>query len=84
MEYKITLRAARINAGMHQSAVAGKLGVSKESIANWERGKVPLKATVLLQLCQLYGIPIDNILLPQMFDLNERNRGRGRGSEGNR
>lgn len=64
MEYKITLRAARINANLNQSDVAAELGVSAESVANWERGKVPLKATTLVRLCQLYGVPIDNILLP--------------------
>lgn len=34
----ITLRAARVNAGYTQMEAANKIGVSKESISNWERG----------------------------------------------
>lgn len=35
---KVTLKAARINAGYTQSEAAKKLQVSKDSISNWERG----------------------------------------------
>lgn len=67
MDYKVTLKAARINANMLQTDVARQLGVSKESVANWERGKAAPKATTLVRLCELYGIPIDNISLPNRF-----------------
>lgn len=36
---KVTLKAARINAGLTQAEAAQKLNVSKDSISNWERGK---------------------------------------------
>ena len=64
MKYKISLKAARINAGMRQSDVARALNVSTESIANWERGKRSPKTTTLVRLCQLYKIPMDHIFLP--------------------
>ena len=64
MGYKITLKAARVNAKLLQSEVAEKLGVSKESVANWENGKAAPKATALVRLCELYKIPIDSISLP--------------------
>ena len=64
MDYKITLKAARINAKLRQSEVAERLGVSKESVSNWENGKAAPKATTLVRLCEIYSIPIDNISLP--------------------
>lgn len=70
MEYKISLKAARINADMLQSDVAQTLGVSKESVANWENGKTAPKSTILVRLCSLYGIPIDAIHLPEKFEKN--------------
>ena len=64
MEYKVSLRAARVNANMLQEDVAEKLGVSKESVANWERGKRSPKSAMLVRLCQLYKVPLDAMALP--------------------
>lgn len=66
--YKVSLKAARVNANMLQSDVAESLGVAKESVANWENGKTAPKSTVLVRLCNLYGVPIDAIILPNKFE----------------
>lgn len=61
---KITLAAARVNAGLTQAEVAEKMHVSNKTIINWEKGiVVPNFATVHL-LSNLYKIPEDNIFLP--------------------
>ena len=39
-EIRISLAAARVNARMTQQQVAEKMGVSKQTIINWEKGKV--------------------------------------------
>lgn len=36
---QVTLKAARINAGMTQREAADKIGVTVDTIGNWERGK---------------------------------------------
>ena len=41
---KITLQAARVNAGMTQRQVAQELGVVNKTISNWESGKVNNKS----------------------------------------
>lgn len=64
VEYKVSLKAARVNANMLQEDVAAELGVSKESIANWEKGKRSPKSAVLVRLCQIYKVPLDSIALP--------------------
>lgn len=63
-ELKISLAAARINAGFTQEQIANRLKVSKVTIVNWEKGKaMPTFATVNA-LSEIYGIPICNIFLP--------------------
>lgn len=63
-ELKISLAAARVNAQMTQSTVAEKMNVSKQTIINWEKGKI-IPGTAQLQfLCNLYDFPVDNIFLP--------------------
>lgn len=61
---KISLRAARVNAGMTQEYVARKLGKAKQTIVNWENGKNALSAEDLFKLSELYCVPLDNIFLP--------------------
>ncbi len=69
---KITLQAARVNAGMTQSQVAKELGVVNKTISNWESGKSIIKAFQLMSLCQLYGVSVDNIILPKKFTQSEQ------------
>ena len=61
---QISLAAARVNAGMTQEDVAREMHVSKQTIVNWEQGKVMPKFATLNTLSSLYKIPADNIFLP--------------------
>lgn len=62
---KITLKAARINAGLTQKEAARKLNVSNKTLCNWENGTSVPKVTVIDQLCDLYKIPYDNLIFLQ-------------------
>lgn len=61
---QISLAAARVNAGMTQENVAARMHVSKNTVINWEKGKVLPAFATLQALSALYKIPIDNIFLP--------------------
>lgn len=62
---KITLEAARVNAGMTQAEVAKALCKNVSTIANWEKGKTKsIPVSDMVKLCCLYRIPQDNIFLP--------------------
>ncbi len=62
---RISLAAARVNAKLTQEEVAKKMKIGKRTIINWEKGiVVPSFADVNL-LSSIYGIPIDNIFLPE-------------------
>lgn len=58
---KITLKAARVNAGFTQAMVAEKIGVSVSSIKNWENGVSFPTQPSIEALCELYGVVYDNI-----------------------
>ena len=64
MSIKITMAAARVNAGLTQKQFAVKCGVSETTVINWERGTSVPKITMLPVLEAAYGIPIDNIKFP--------------------
>lgn len=58
---KITMKAARINAGFTQKAAAKKLKVSNKTLNNWENGKAIPKADKIDLICELYNMKYDNI-----------------------
>lgn len=60
----ITLKAARVNAGLTQEEVAKALNKNKKTVSNWENGKTSISASELQSICTLYKVPIDNIFLP--------------------
>lgn len=53
---KISLRAARVNAGYTQEEVGKILKVKRDRIIEWEKGRKMPKKEVFNQLCELYGI----------------------------
>lgn len=58
---KITLKAARVNAGYSQKAAAKALGISNATLCSWENGKAFPKQPMIEKLCALYNIPYDSI-----------------------
>jgi DNA-binding XRE family transcriptional regulator len=60
----ISLAAARVNANMTQEEVAKALNVSKNTIINWEKGRISPKYSQMVELCKLYQMPMDYIFLP--------------------
>lgn len=62
---RISLAAARVNAGLTQTDVAKALNVGKQTIVNWEKGKSEPKMSQSRELSLLYKMPLDYIFLPQ-------------------
>lgn len=58
---QISLAAARTNAGLTQREVAKLLGVTQQTIFNWEQGKQEPKVKQAIELSKLYNLPLDNI-----------------------
>lgn len=58
---QISLAAARVNAGMTQYYVAEQMGVSLQTIVNWEKGRTEPSVQQAGRLCAMYKIPVDYI-----------------------
>lgn len=68
---QITLAAARVNAGYTQEEVAKKMGVSKQTIINWEKGRIAPRIPQIDMLSRIYNMPQDYIFLPS-YSTNSR------------
>lgn len=61
MPVKISIRAARVNAGYSQKEAADYLGVSNKTLGNWEKGITFPPADKIPAICELYGVSYDNL-----------------------
>ena len=61
---KITMEAARVNAGLTQQELADKMGVSRSTVINVENGYTEVKPIYLYAFCHVIGLSEDDILLP--------------------
>ena len=65
---KISLEAVRENAGMSQKEWAKKLGVSNNTVINWEKGNTEPTLSQVREMSLLSGIPMDFIFVPDKFN----------------
>ncbi len=65
--YRISLEAARVNAGISQKEAAKRLGINVGTLSNWERGQTFPSVEKFKALCDLYGCPSDLIFLRKKF-----------------
>lgn len=61
MSIKISMAAARVNAGLKQREAAEQIGVTVTTIRNWERGVTSPKYKQKEAIESAYNIPLDNI-----------------------
>lgn len=61
---KITLKAARVNAGLTQTEFADALGVGKMTVCEWENGKRRVRPVYMPLIARVTGVPVDDIILP--------------------
>lgn len=73
-DIKINLSAVRVNAKMNQKEWAKALGVSGNTVNNWENGRVEPSLTVVRKMSELSGIPIGYIFFePQSKNIGFKN-----------
>ena len=66
MTMTLTLKAARVNAGLTQAQAAKKLGVSKYTVSNYERGLTHPTVEIANRMEIVYGIPYDQLIFLPM------------------
>lgn len=58
---KISLAAARVNAGLTQEDVVKMLKITKNTLVSWEKGTSEPKISQARELSKLYNMPLDVI-----------------------
>lgn len=70
-DFKISLKAARVNAEMTAKEVGKKIGKTEKTILNWENAKTPITAENFYGLCNIYGINSDFVKVPVSENKND-------------
>lgn len=66
--FKIKLKAARVNAEMTAKDVAENIGKTEKTVLNWENGITAIPAEQFNNLCKLYNIKSDHVEIPILKD----------------
>lgn len=59
---QITLKAARTNASLTQKEAAERIGVTVDTIGNWERGKSFPDALNIKRIEEVYSVRYDDLI----------------------
>lgn len=71
-DMKVSLKVARELKGLKQQDAAKLIGVSTDTLGNYERGKSYPDIPILRKIEEVYGIPYNRIIfLPLDFGLTE-------------
>ena len=63
MDTKMTLKAARVNAGLTLKDASKELGVGLQTLVSWETGKTSPTLRKTKRICEVYQIQIQDIFL---------------------
>ena len=70
---KMTLKAARVNAGYNQKEAGEAIGVSEDVISNWERGLTYPDVVQLKRIENAYHVTYNNLIfLLKKFQISNR------------
>lgn len=58
---KITLEAARVNAGLTQKEAAEQLGISYQTLSRYENNSGIIRQDMIKKMSELYGMPVEFI-----------------------
>lgn len=61
---QITIKAARVNAGLSQSELARAVGVSTQTLNAWENGHTEPKIGQAKKICEVLGVSVEKIFFP--------------------
>lgn len=56
------LKALRLSLGLNQVQFGNRLGVSKQSVSNWESGYIQPPIDTLIRICRTFSVSSDYLL----------------------
>ena len=64
----------RKKANLTQLQLAEKLGITDKAVSKWERGIAMPDTSIMLELCEILGISVNELLSGEKFDMENNNR----------
>ena len=71
MDIGSNIRMARIHAGFTQEQAAETLGVSRQTISNWENNKTLPDVALARSISEAYGVSVDQLINHQTVELHD-------------
>lgn len=62
---KLTLEAARVNAGLTQQAAADLFGIDRTTLVKWENGYTSIPYVTFCGMAYLYKVPVECLIMPE-------------------
>ena len=70
-EFKVTLKALRVNADLELKGAAEALGVTIQTVRNWENYNTFPNLMQSRRICEVYHCSLDNIFIPDQLAKSE-------------
>lgn len=67
----LTLKAARVNLGLSRKEAAAQIGISPETLGNYERGQSYPAIPVLKSIERVYGVAYNDLIFCSKITLKE-------------
>ena len=64
----------RKNVGLTQAHLAEKLGITDKAISKWERGIAMPDTSIMLELCNILGISVNELLSGEKIDMDNNEK----------
>ena len=58
----ITLKSARVNKGITQAKAAELIGITVDTLSNYERGKSFPDVPIIKRIEEVYGVPYNDLI----------------------
>ncbi len=71
---KITIKAARVNKNLSQKEAAKLIGVSKDTVGAWDRGKSMPNAKYIPAIEKVYGVSYKDLIFYNLITLKAYKR----------
>lgn len=63
-DFTLSLEAARVNAELTQDQASTEIGVTKQTLLNWEKGNTEPNVSQFRKMSEIYKIPLDRLRMP--------------------
>lgn len=73
-EFSEFIASQRRSKNLTQAALAEKLGITDRAVSKWERGKGLPDVSIMLDLCEIFGITVNELLSGEKISMENSNQ----------